>query len=67
MFKKDGLGEIHMHRKYWSRMVSSIWYRPEGRKTVFKVPPEAWMDFPDMQTPEQAMALIRKYESASSP
>jgi len=58
--KKPGLGDLHLHQRYWSRKVCEALYYPEGRDVCYLIPLHRLMEFFDVETHEQAMAIIRQ-------
>ena len=59
ILEKPGIGTIHMHTRWWSARVCEVFYIPEGRRKMHNVPLHRLWEFFDVESPEQAMAIIR--------
>lgn len=58
---RDGVGEVHLHRRWWSRKGIVI-FVPEGRTTGYPVPTNKFPALLECETWIEAMALLRQDE-----
>lgn len=61
---KADVGEVHLHTRWWSRQVHSMWFRPSHgsvrRSVQYRVPQTHWDALLATDTFEQAMALVER-------